>query len=545
MEAAMEAPGHGVPRASQQWRGSFRPYGYWVARLYRADAVTNRWRFISDEDLEAELAHEAVRERWLWPDDGAGKPTRWRLLSTAAPVDLEKARKWMARLYRWRDSDSEQAGLPTDAPWDLESNLAIQLSDKPMPRSALSLRVYPRQLRAVAAFRDGWITLAEPGELLPYERRFFIPQALPYDFAGVYELSQKAATGAEPSQHPAFDAFLAETFDGGEFGDCVALVWQWLGYLASGSNGLQRCLVCWGPSRSGKGVFARLVMAMFGQSATRMDSARLASPFGTWMLEGRSIAIVDEADPTKLPREKQAAWSEVVNSISGGMPVVMEPKHQQARTVNLQTRFMFVANVPITDPINPEGWSRRALYLPFENQVAPASVDEMLTERLAAEAPHILATALRHYWVERSQQDTSEDFNRQRARVVELQGDEGLPPAMDVPPAFTEPASSRELRRALYSERSGLALFVEARCTLDPAAWTPSRELLAAFNNWAPTVNAPTHRANTFGRELMRTLPGKIHRRRQDDHFGERRTGFTGIKLKPTHSRTGQDGFEV
>ena len=269
--------------------------------------------------------------------------------------------------------------------------------------------------------------------MLPYERRFFIPQALPYDFAGVYELSQKAAAGKEPSQHPAFDAFLAETFDGGEFGDCVALVWQWLGYLASGSNGLQRCLVCWGPSRSGKGVFARLVMAMFGQSATRMDSARLASPFGTWMLEGRSIAIVDEADPTKLPREKQAAWSEVVNSISGGMPVVMEPKHQQARTVNLQTRFMFVANVPITDPINPEGWSRRALYLPFENQVAPASVDEMLTERLAAEAPHILATALRHYWVERSQQDTDEHYNRQRARVVELQGDEGLPPAMDGP----------------------------------------------------------------------------------------------------------------
>ena len=114
------------------------------SRLYRADAVTNRWRFISDEDLEAELAHEAVRERWLWPDDGAGKPTRWRLFWRPRRRSTSKR-----RASGWRGCTAgatairSRQGLPTDAPWDLESNLAIQLSDKPMPRSALSLTGLP------------------------------------------------------------------------------------------------------------------------------------------------------------------------------------------------------------------------------------------------------------------------------------------------------------------------------------------------------------------------------------------------------------------
>ena len=503
-------------------------------RFYRCDPLLKRWRYLSDADLEAQLVHEATVKR----DTDINHDGGWRLFPAVSPDDLGKARRMLARLFHWPESNSERAGLPTDAPWDLHQNVAIELTRGRVPGQVLSLDLYPRQLRGVLAFDDGWLTLARPERLLPYEERFFIPRALPYDFADVYARAEAGVAGTMKSAHPAFDAFLAETFAGDEFGECVALVWEWLGYLASGSNAHQRALVCFGPRNAGKSVFALLIGAIFGEAVTRMDSARLASQFGTSILEGRTIAIVDEADPTKLDRAKQSAWSELVNSISGGMPVVVERKHKDPRTAHLGVRFMFVANVPIIDPINPEGWSRRALYLPFRNEVPPDRIDPSLAENLIAEAPAILATSLRYYMLHETERDMKSGVELSPAEVAQF-------PEMAVPPPFTEPPSSRELRHALYAERSAMSVFIEARCVLEPDAWTSSKALLAAYNNWAPELNAPAGRQPSFGRELLRTLPGVIRRKRDRERpGGQRIAGYSGIRVKPQHGGAG-DTFAV
>lgn len=186
-------------------------------------------------------------------------------------------------------------------------------------------------------------------------------------------------------------AFLAQVF-----GDDAALIhwlWRWCGYLLTGSTAEQMFLFCYGLGANGKSVFAETLRHVMG------DYARAIAP--ETLTENRRqaggatpdlAALIGARLAMSTETEDGAALAEsLVKSLTAGDAMSVRQLYAGPVQFTPAFKLLMLGNHKPIIKGNDYGIWRRVRLLPFSRQFSPEERDPHLTDKLKAEAPHILA----------------------------------------------------------------------------------------------------------------------------------------------------------
>jgi putative DNA primase/helicase len=256
--------------------------------------------------------------------------------------------------------------------------------------------------------------------------------------------------------------------------ESVALLQEYVGYVLSGRTDMQKMLLLIGPTRSGKGTIARMLVAMIGRGqAAGPTLASLATNFGLSPLLGKPLAIVSDARLGDTPAHTVV---ERLLSITGEDMLTIDRKFRDPWSGKLPTRFVILTNELPRFKDSSAAIANRMLILQMTRSFL-GHEDRTLDSRLRAELPSILTWAL-----------------------------EGLD-RLIAEDRFTVPAASEDAANLMADLASPVSAFVRDRCVRTP---TSSIEVDALYHAWTTWAVANGHHAGakpTFGRNLRAVLP--------------------------------------
>ena len=199
--------------------------------------------------------------------------------------------------------------------------------------------------------------------------------------------------GADPQDGacPNWLKFLSDAT--GEDEDVIAFLQVWFGYLLTGLTNEQTLLFIHGPGGNGKSVLLNVIRRILGQYNTTAAIDTFArSNFGQHptdlaMLRGARSVIVTET-------EEGQSWAAArIKLLTGGDEVTARFMRQDFFTFRPTFKLTIVGNHPPSLSDVDPAMRRRFLILEFSRQ--PRVVDHDLEAKLFAEAPQILAWAIR------------------------------------------------------------------------------------------------------------------------------------------------------
>ena len=218
--------------------------------------------------------------------------------------------------------------------------------------------------------------------------------------------------------------------------ESVATLQEFLGYLLVCDTSHQKILGLIGPTRSGKGVIARVIRALVGTpNVANPTLSSLGSQFGMQPLVGKLVAIVTDARLSGHTDPAQVV--ENLLSISGEDARTVDRKHLTSLTLRLYTRFVLISNeVPRL---------RRC-------ERGPGQPDDLL-----AAGPQF--PRLRRLWADQPPPHGT-------ARHPQL-GDRGLATAQDRG-SFLQPKSGDADVELMHDSSSPVGAFLRESCILGP-----------------------------------------------------------------------------
>jgi putative DNA primase/helicase len=279
--------------------------------------------------------------------------------------------------------------------------------------------------------------------------------------------------------------------------EAVCGLQEFFGYVISGRTDLHKILLLVGPTRSGKGVTARVLKHLIGKAnVTGPTLASLGTNFGLQDLIAKSLAIISDA---RLGAANVHQVVERLLSVSGEDTLTVDRKYRDPWTGQLPTRFLVISNeLPRFGDASGAIANRFVLLTTRHSFLGKENPG--LTQELVPEMPGILNWALDG--LERLQQ----------------QG------------RFTEPESSRDAIVALQDLTSPVAAFVRDRCSVGPVLEAPVDELYRAWKAWAEENGHRISTAQTFGRDLRAAVPGLAMT--QPREHGVQRRLYRGIAFE-------------
>lgn len=280
--------------------------------------------------------------------------------------------------------------------------------------------------------------------------------------------------------------------------EAIGLLQEVFGYLLIPDTSQQKIFMMVGPSRSGKGTIARVLMELVGRpNVCAPTLASLSDPFGLEPLIGKQLALM--GDVRLGAKTDHAAVAENLLRISGEDTVTANRKYKRAWDGRLAVRFFILTNVMPKFADASSALANRFVPLIMTKSFL-GEEDVGLTNKLLGELPGILNWAV-------------EGWRRLRERGY-----------------FLPPQSSREAVRDLAELASPAAAFISERCKLEPEANTPKDDLFAAWLNWCEANNVHPGNKVHFGVNLMAAGNGKITltKPRAD---GKRIPCYGGIRL--------------
>lgn len=339
--------------------------------------------------------------------------------------------------------------------------------------------------RSLIVLRNGVFDL-ESGALRPHTDQFFTRVALPFDY--------------DPSAPPPtrWLSFLENVFPDEE--DCRLALQLWFGYMLGGSTGLQCILVIVGPSRSGKGTIARVLVRLLGRDnvcAPTLDG--LGAHFGLQSMIGRSMALI--ADMRMGPQTNKARVSEVLLRISGEDAMSVPRKNLTDWEGTLGVRFMILSNEPPTlnDPSGALAARWRVLQM---RQSFVGREDRSLDAALETEMPGILNWAI------------------EGARKLREIG------------RIEQPASSADAVDTIRRLGSPVVAFVADECDLEAQGSVSSSRLYDRYRTWCDRAGLNPLSAELFGKDLLTAFQiSGVSKARVRVEGGERSYVYRGIKL--------------
>ncbi len=268
---------------------------------------------------------------------------------------------------------------------------------------------------------------------------------------------------------PQWIAFLDQVSGGDE--DFPRFVQVWFGYMLTGSVSAQKLFYIVGRGGTGKSTLVEIIRYVVGDFAAMTEAATFAEqrhephPAALAALDGARAVFAPEFEGRRIDASKAKAFT-------GDGAMSVRGMRENFRQVRVTGKLVMVGNSEPQLRTVDEAIRRRFVLIPFNSP--PSKVDPDLPAKLKAEAPGILAWAIRgaQEWIE-----------------------EGL----YIPPSVAK-ASAEYL-----DDQDSFGSWVEEHldCT-DRLAFTTSAEL---FNHWklyADGANEAAGTAKAFGSRLRK-----------------------------------------
>lgn len=167
---------------------------------------------------------------------------------------------------------------------------------------------------------------------------------------------------------------------------------EFIGYSLIPYMGFEQALVIQGEGANGKSLFLETVQGLLGYKVVDSINMRnLFSRFGQADLVGKILNVVNEAGSEYL---RGGAADDFKNLVSGGR-VKADVKNLAPITFNNTAKFIFSSNHDVKTGDKSEGWLRRLLIVPFDQDFRNSTVPKYeIMEALRAEHAGIFNWAL-------------------------------------------------------------------------------------------------------------------------------------------------------
>lgn len=286
-------------------------------------------------------------------------------------------------------------------------------------------------------------------------------------------------------------AFLAETLPDIE---SRQLLQRWCGYCLTSDTSRQRCIMLVGVTSAGKGVIARILAKMVGNTAWP-GLHDLGNDHGRGILVGRSLAVIDEA--TLDFKSSRNVICGTLLSIVGEMPVSCNIKYGgYLPEVVLPCRVMITCNRLINFSDDAEAMARRLMFVHFSKSFVNQQ-DITLYARLEEELAGI--------------------FNWALQGLTELDQC-----------GFPEPKASQETREENRQINNPELGFIEEHLVTEENALSSKADVYGVYREWVFRTGRRQHPLSDweFGRRLK--AAGLTDRRTNAKRY------WVGVRLLPT-----------
>ena len=283
--------------------------------------------------------------------------------------------------------------------------------------------------------------------------------------------TQTTGFAPQPMAIPVWQRFISEVF-GGDL-EMVEFMQRVLGYSLTGSVREQKLFFMHGAGSNGKNVMVDMLFKLGGRYAHNLPSeALMTSKHQTHStmfaaLHGKRMAISSEI-------EESAHWAESkIKSLTGDATMTARFMRQDDFTFNITHKHIIAGNHKPRLKGDDGAMVRRMILIPFLQQFTGVRADTKLPDKLALEAPGILAWAI------------------EGARKWANSG-------LAVP--NTVAAASREY----MAENDDMALWMLECCNVNPAATTRSSTLYTSFAQWKQRNGEHPSSIKAFSQRLER-----------------------------------------
>jgi putative DNA primase/helicase len=185
-----------------------------------------------------------------------------------------------------------------------------------------------RSTGTIVAVANGLLEV-ETRRLLPHSPHFFNQTAVPFDYD---------KNAPEPKHWYGFlDALWPDE------PAAIDVLGEWFGYVISGRLDLHKIFAMVGPTRSGKGVIARIETALLGEKNVAGPTlSSFGNEFGLEPLMGKGLAIISDA--RSGGGKNSPVVVERMLSISGEDTLTVHRKYKGAWNGKLPTRLQIISN---------------------------------------------------------------------------------------------------------------------------------------------------------------------------------------------------------
>ncbi len=251
---------------------------------------------------------------------------------------------------------------------------------------------------------------------------------------------------------------------------------EWFGYIVSGRLDLHKISLLVGPTRSGKGVAARILGQLIGvKNVAGPTLSSLGSDFGLAPLIGKPLAVIGDARLNG--KADHSPVVETLLSVSGEDVRTVNIKYQQQWTGHLPTRFMILSNeLPrFTDASGTI--ANRFVPLLFERSWLGREDTKIEADVVATELPAVLNWAL-------------DGLAR-----LENQG------------RFTRPEAADAAIVRMQDLASPAHAFIRDCCEIGADHQTLVDDMWAAWRTWATNNGQTSGTKQLLGRNLLAASP--------------------------------------
>jgi putative DNA primase/helicase len=291
---------------------------------------------------------------------------------------------------------------------------------------------------------------------------------------------------------PQFQKFLADIFNGDP--ETIRFIQKATGYSMTGEVKEQCLFCCYGSGANGKstlfGVFHHILG--LGEYAANLPFSALElqtrnSNDLAMLVGARFVTAAETREGARLNEQR-------IKSLTGGDPITAKWLYHDPFTFQPTHKHWLAFNHKPIIADETEGVWRRIRFIPFTRQFNQGEQDKNLLDKLKAEAPGILAWAV---------------------RGCLLWQQEGL----EMPPAVFEATS------AYREESDHLGQFIDECCICDVSASVPSAELWRSYLRWVEENEEVALSRQVF----TERMENRALRRSRSGHEGTRT--WEGIRL--------------
>ena len=256
--------------------------------------------------------------------------------------------------------------------------------------------------------------------------------------------------------------------------ESIALLQEFMGYVLSGCTDMQKMLLLIGPTRSGKGTIASMLVELVGHGHSAGPTlASLGTNFGLSSLLGKPLAVISDARLGDTPAHTVV---ERLLSITGEDRLDVDRKFRDPWSGKLPTRFVILTNELPKFRDASAAIANRMLILQMTESFRHKE-DRALGHKLRAELPGILLWALKGL-----------DRLNHNGR-------------------FTVPQSSEDAANLMADLTSPVSAFVRDCCDRGVGCHVWVDDLYRAWKDWAEDNGHQAGAKSTFGRNLRAVVP--------------------------------------